>query len=121
VSDSTDVATQSTAVAMADPGDVAAHHDAEAHHHPSPQAYVGIAIILAILTAGEVSLNYLEGGKTLEVIVLLVLMTIKFALIGMFFMHLKFDSPIFRRLFLTGLFLAMSIYAVMLAVEHVDL
>ena len=79
------------------------------------------ALVLAVLTAMEVSLNYIEWDKAVEVPLLLVLMTIKFALVGLFFMHLKFDSPIFMRLFLTGLALAIAIYSGVLAAEHVVL
>jgi cytochrome c oxidase subunit IV len=123
VSDSTEVATRSSGALAthADPGDVGAHHDSEAHKHPSPQAYVGIAIILAILTAMEVSLNYIEWDQALEVPVLLVLMTLKFALVGLYFMHLKFDSPIFMRLFMVGLVLALAIYTGAMATEHINL
>jgi cytochrome c oxidase subunit 4 len=123
VSDSTEVATRAAGALAthADPGDVGAHHDAEAHKHPSPQAYVGIAIILAVLTAMEVSLNYIDGSQALEVPILLVLMTIKFVLVGLYFMHLKFDSPIFTRLFMLGLVLALVIYAATMATEHINL
>ncbi|MGH2758668.1 MAG: hypothetical protein ACRDKJ_03785, partial [Actinomycetota bacterium] len=45
---------------------------------------------------------------------LLVMMVIKFAFVGLWFMHLRFDSPIFRRLFVGGIILAMAIYTVVL-------
>jgi cytochrome c oxidase subunit IV len=122
VSDSSAVATRSAATpAVHDPGDVVAKAEEQAHHHPTPGMYVLVAIVLAVLTAMEVSLNYIEWEQAVEVPLLLVLMTIKFALVGLFFMHLKFDSPVFLRLFLVGLFLAILIYAGALATEHVVL
>jgi caa(3)-type oxidase subunit IV len=122
VSDSSAVATRDAATpAVHDPGDVVAHAEDHAHHHPSPAQYVFVAFVLAVLTALEVSLNYIEWEQAVEVPLLLVLMTIKFALVGLYFMHLKFDSPVFLRLFMVGLFLAIAIYAGALAAEHVDL
>jgi cytochrome c oxidase subunit 4 len=37
---------------------------------------------------------------------------IKFALVVRWFMHLRFDSRLFMRLFVTGVVLALSIFAV---------
>jgi len=34
----------------------------------------------------------------------------------LWFMHLRFDSPIFRRLFATGLALALSVYLIVLVI-----
>ena len=50
---------------------------------------------------------------------LLVLMSVKFWLVVLFFMHLKFDAKIFGRLFWTGLLLALGVYAAALATFQV--
>ena len=47
-------------------------------------------------------------------LVLIVLMVIKFVLVAGYFMHLKFDSPLFTNLFTAGLILAMAVYLVAL-------
>jgi len=47
--------------------------------------------------------------------VLLVCMTAKFYLIAAYFMHLRWDKPVLRRAFLTGIVIALSVYAVTLA------
>jgi cytochrome c oxidase subunit 4 len=47
--------------------------------------------------------------------VLLILMAIKFVLVVLFFMHLKFDAKIFGRLFWAGFFLAVGVYCTALA------
>jgi cytochrome c oxidase subunit 4 len=39
---------------------------------------------------------------------------IKFSLVALWFMHLKFDSRIFRRFFVTGLILAITVYTIVL-------
>ena len=46
---------------------------------------------------------------------LLILMSIlKFALVGLYFMHLKFDTHVFRRLLVLGIILALIVYTVAL-------
>ena len=83
-----------------------------AHEHPSDGTYIIVALILAALTAIEVGLYYLKGGLTY--IPLLLLMMLKFVIVVAFFMHLRFDSPLFRRLFAMGLGMAVFIYTVAL-------
>lgn len=82
------------------------------HAHPSDWLYIKVAIGLAILTALEVVLYYVEDdlGTSVTIPTLLVMMVVKFAVVGAYFMHLKFDSPIFRRLFYAGLALAVGVY-----------
>ena len=84
------------------------------HTHPSPVKYVGIAILLAIITALEVGLYYINMPEGLLVAFLMVLAFLKFTLVAAFFMHLKFDSPMLKRLFITGIILAGVIYTVVL-------
>jgi cytochrome c oxidase subunit 4 len=45
---------------------------------------------------------------------LLVLAILKFTLVVAFFMHLKFDSPMLRRVFIMGIILAGVVYTVAL-------
>ena len=86
------------------------------HAHPSDRSYVGIALILALITAAEVGTFYLEDefGPVL-VPVLLVMMVVKFAMVAGWFMHLKFDSNLFTRMFVSGIVLAVTVYLAMLA------
>ena len=89
------------------------HHGAE-HSHPSPTKYVAIAILLAIITGLEVGLYYIHMPEWLLVAFLMVLALLKFTMVAAFFMHLKFDSPMLRRLFITGIVLAAVVYTVAL-------
>jgi cytochrome c oxidase subunit 4 len=98
----------------AGPSGLALVHHAPEHAHPSPVKYVGIAILLAVITAVEVALYYITMPEWLVVAFLLVLAVLKFMLVGAFFMHLKFDSPMLRRLFVTGIILAAVVYSVAL-------
>ena len=96
------------------PSGLALVHHAPEHSHPSPVKYVGIAILLAVITALEVALYYINMPEGVMVGFLMVLAVLKFTLVGAFFMHLKFDSPMLRRLFVTGIILAGVVYTVAL-------
>jgi cytochrome c oxidase subunit IV len=92
-----------------------AHLPAEDQAHPGPRQYVMVAVVLAVITGLEVALFYVEFlSNTAVVTALLLLMTIKFALVVLWFMHLRFDPPVFKRLFVTGLVLALSVFLIVL-------
>ena len=92
------------------------HEDhAKGHAHPGDKQYVVVALILGLFTAIEVLTYFLDFGGA-AVPTLIVLMIIKFAMVVLYFMHLKFDSPIFMRLFVTGILLAVGVYFIMLSV-----
>ena len=80
--------------------------------HPTPRQYVQIGVVLAFVTALEVGLYYLNLPRGVLVPNLLALAFIKFALVALWFMHLKFDSHLYRRLFIFGLVLALIVFSV---------
>ena len=84
-------------------------------HHPTPRQYVEIAVVLAVLTALEVSASFIDIGPAF-LPTLIGLMTIKFALVAGWFMHLRFDTRLYTRLMVGGLLGALSLYAVVLLV-----
>ena len=85
-------------------------HDEHAHDdHPTEKKYWVIALILAIITAVEVALSYIDLGNAVAPL-LLVGMAMKFFIVAAYFMHLKFDSRVTRRLFISGLSLAVFCY-----------
>jgi len=86
----------------------------DAHAHPGPAKYVAVGLILAVVTAIEVGLYYLDLPNGLLVALLLGLAFIKFSMVAAYFMHLKFDSRLLRRVFVTGILLAASVYTVAL-------
>jgi caa(3)-type oxidase subunit IV len=88
-------------------------HVAE-HAHPGPMKYVQIAVALAVLTSIEVSVYYVRGLKGVLAPLLIVMSIGKFALVGLYFMHLKFDTHLFRRLLVMGIILALIVYTVAL-------
>jgi cytochrome c oxidase subunit IV len=88
----------------------------ELAHHPGPRQYVMVAIVLAIATALEVGLYYLDIPHALFVGMLLFFAVVKFSLVVLWFMHLRFDSAILRRLFVAGLILAITVYVIVLVI-----
>jgi cytochrome c oxidase subunit IV len=87
---------------------------AELGHHPTPRQYVWIAVVLAVITAAEVAIYYVELVEGLLIPLLIVFALLKFFLVVSWFMHLRFDSKLFRRLFVAGLVLAAFVFAVVL-------
>lgn len=91
-----------------------AEHSDEHAHGLTDMGYVKVAIILALMTGLEVGLSYAGLPGSVFMPALLVLMVAKFWTVVSYFMHLKFDNPIFTRLFYSGLFLAMFVFLVLL-------
>jgi cytochrome c oxidase subunit 4 len=94
----------------------APREDVELAHHPQPRQYVTVGVVLAVVTAIEVGIYYIESIRDILVAMLLALAFIKFFLVVTWFMHLRFDSKLFRRLFVSGLILALAVFAIVLAV-----
>ncbi len=93
---------------------------AEPHHHPTPKQYWGIAAILAVLTAIEVALYYVEQGveqitSSITSPTLIVLSFLKFLLVISYFMHLRYEKGTVKRFFSGGFVLALGLYGVVLA------
>jgi len=86
----------------------------QAHDHPTEFQYIKVAIFLAIATAIEVGVIYVTALEALLVPILGFLMVVKFVAVAAYFMHLKQDSKIFRRLFVLGIVLAIVIFGIVL-------
>jgi cytochrome c oxidase subunit IV len=79
--------------------------------HPSDRNYVVIALILAAITAVEIAFYYLEDDLGAIVVPgLIIMMAAKFFIVAAWFMHLRFDSNLFTRVFVSGLVLAIGVY-----------
>ena len=88
------------------------HHD----HGPTDRKYFEIFVILVVLTALEVSTEWWpDDARNIAVPLLLFLMVVKFFLVAMFFMHLKFDPAILKRIFYGGTIFAILIYVIALS------
>lgn len=87
------------------------------HAHPTPAQYWKIAAVLAVLTAVEVAMYYVNralelGG--LNAAILLVLALLKFLLVVGFYMHLRFEKSTLGRFFTAGFVLAAGLYTIVL-------
>jgi cytochrome c oxidase subunit 4 len=80
------------------------------HEHPTWKEYKWVALWLTLITMVEVWLYYVPAFKATPYFVptLLVLSAVKFAIVVMFYMHLKYDHKIFRALFTGPLAIAMT-------------
>jgi cytochrome c oxidase subunit 4 len=96
----------------------AAHPEAVEHAHPGPKTYVLIGVVLAIITVLEVYAYTEERIRPLLVPVLLTLSAVKFVLVVGFYMHLKFDAPLFTGVFGFGLAVAASVITALLFLFH---
>jgi cytochrome c oxidase subunit 4 len=87
--------------------------------HPSPKEYIRIALILGFVTALEVAIYYVDVPHGVLVATLFAFALIKFALVLMWFMHLKFDSRTYSRFFLMGLAGAITLFLIVLMTYRV--
>lgn len=99
-----------------------------AHAHPTPRLYLKIALLLFVMTALEVLV--FEAGRgglgaglrpifePITVVLLIVLSAAKFALVAMFYMHLKQDPRLLANLFVLPLLLAASIIAALIILQQ---
>ena len=85
-----------------------AHVSGEVHHHPGWSTYWKVALILTLITGGEVWAYYVPSFVASRGFVptLLGLSALKFAIVVAFYMHLKYDHKLFRVLFTGPLLIA---------------
>ncbi|MDH3306160.1 MAG: cytochrome C oxidase subunit IV family protein [Acidimicrobiia bacterium] len=94
---------------------------AEEHaaHHPTIRQYVNIAILLAILTAIEVALFYIEQSvdaftTSMAAPLLILLAILKFVIVVGYYMHLKYEKSLVKKFFAVGFVAAVVLYTVTL-------
>lgn len=89
------------------------------HTHPGPVEYIHVAIFLALITAAEVAVYYLHALSAVLAPTLIGMAVIKFGTVVAYFMHLKFDTRIFRRFLIMGIGLALIVFYVsVLMISH---
>jgi cytochrome c oxidase subunit IV len=89
--------------------DTDVHAMGEVHEHPTWKQYKWVALILTVITAAEVWIYYTPfKNSPLFTPVLLVMSAVKFAIVVMFYMHLKYDHKLFRALFTGPLMIAIT-------------
>ena len=106
--------------------DPAAHHAepshadhaamGEVHEHPTWKQYKWVALILFVVTVVEVWVYYIPSfvASPFFVPALLIMSAAKFAIVVMYYMHLKYDHKLFRALFTGPLIIAVLSLIVLL-------
>ena len=81
----------------------------EVHEHPTWPTYKWVALILTVITVIEVWVYYIPSfvASPLFIPFLLIMSAVKFAIVVLFYMHLKYDHRLFRALFTGPLIVAM--------------
>jgi len=95
--------------------------DAHAHAHPTWKQYKWVALILTAITVVEVWIYYIPSfvASKLFVPALLIMSAVKFAIVVLFYMHLKYDARLFRALFTGPLIIAVvTIISLMFLFGH---
>lgn len=85
--------------------------------HPTPAQYWKIAVALAVLTAVEVAMFYINRTYELGVLnaaLLIILAILKFGIVVGWYMHLRFEKTTLSRFFTGGFVLALALYTVVL-------
>jgi len=89
--------------------DTDVHAMGEVHEHPTWKQYKWVALILTLITVVEVWVYYTPFQYSpLFVPSLLIMSAVKFAIVVLFYMHLKYDHKLFKALFTGPLIIAMS-------------
>lgn len=88
--------------------------------HPTPATYIKVGIMLTIITALEIWVVYIKALADIVVPILVILSFIKFVLVVMFYMHLKFDSKVFSGFFAIGFVMAvgLALAVVVISLSH---
>jgi cytochrome c oxidase subunit 4 len=85
---------------------VSHHVPAADHPHASVWTYVKVALVLTLVTALEVGVIYIRQLTPIIVPLLLAMSVAKFALVVMFFMHLRYDARALTFVFVGALAIA---------------
>ena len=102
-----------------DPGSETRTQAPHSGRHPGPREYIRIAIILGVITAAEVAIYYIEGAKDFLIPLLFFFSFVKFTLVVLWFMHLRFDSRTYARFFVMGLAGAVTLFLIVLLIFQV--
>ena len=83
-------------------------HEPAEHPHPTWSTYWKVALVLTVITIIEVWAYYIPAWVESWTFVpsLLIMSAVKFAIVVMYYMHLKYDARLFRALFTGPLIIA---------------
>jgi len=79
-------------------------------HHISSTVYLIVGGFLIVLTAMEITVAYIHALRPVMVPILVILAIAKFALIAMFFMHLRYEKWVLNTMFAFPLTIAVGVF-----------
>lgn len=82
--------------------------------HPSPSTYVTVGIVLAVITMIEVGIYYIDMAEGALIGFLLALSAMKFVMVILWFMHLRFDNKLFSVFFGGAMLLVVALFVIVL-------
>lgn len=82
--------------------------------HVKPWTYIGVFVILGIVTFVEVLVSQMGLPPAALLIALLAMMTAKALLVAMFYMHLKYDTKTYSLSLVLPLFMAILLAIVVI-------
>jgi cytochrome c oxidase subunit 4 len=94
---------------MSHPSTHRAADDHEETSHASVRTYIMVAVILTLITAMEFAAIYIRQLTPILIPLLLVLSAGKFALVALFFMHLRYEPRTLSVIFTGSLVIAVGI------------
>ena len=91
-------------------------HEAEHPKHPTTKRYVIIALLLFIITGVEfvIILPPSMQGTAIALAPLIILSLVKFYIVIMFYMHLRFENKLINRFFTGGMILALFLFSIVM-------
>ena len=92
---------------MSDHSPATGHAESDHHEHPTWKQYKWVALWLTLITVVEVWVYYTPfKDSSLFAPALLIMSAVKFTIVVLFYMHLKYDHWIFGRIFSGSLAIA---------------
>ena len=88
----------------------------EVHEHPTWSTYWKVAVVLTLITVVEVWVYYIPSFVASRAFVpaLLVMSAVKFAIVVLFYMHLRYDHKLFKAIFTGPLIIAITTIVVLM-------
>ncbi len=97
-----------------------AHGHSSESHGLNPRQYVVVFVVLTVITIVELFASYSGLGRVGLMVVLFPLSALKFVIVVALFMHLRFDSPFFTKMFLGPLVLAALVLLALITLGDYD-
>jgi cytochrome c oxidase subunit 4 len=94
------------------------HQAGAVHTAVGPRTYLVVAAFLLAITVMEVWVFYVPALSRVVVPILLILSSLKFALVAMFYMHLRFDHAWYSYVFVGPLVIAVGLAVALLWLFH---